>query len=122
MAAALHPVVAGLLCRCPNCGRGPLFTSPFTLRIREACNACSFDLKRVDTGDGPAVFVILIGGGIAVFGMLFTEVAYRPPIWVQLVVWMPLAVVLCLGLLRPFKGALAALQFANKASEFRRGS
>ena len=118
---ALHPVVAGLLCRCPNCGRGPLFTKRLSLRLRETCAACGFDLRQVDTGEGPAVFVILIAGGIAVFGMMFTEAAYRPPIWVHFVVWMPLAVILSLGLLKPFKGLLTALQFVNKASEFRSG-
>ena len=118
-AVARHPIVAGLLCRCPNCGKGDLFTRFFSLRIRQVCSVCAFDLKKVDTGDGPAVFVILIGGGIAVFGMLITEAVYRPPIWVHFVVWMPLAVILCLGLLKPFKGVLCAAQFHNKASEFR---
>lgn len=121
MDKAPNPVVAGLLCRCPNCGKGPLFTKRLSLRIREACAVCNVDLKQVDTGDGPAVFVILIGGSVAVFGMLITEAVYRPPIWVHFVVWMPLAVILCLGLLKPFKGVMAALQFHNHASEFRSG-
>ena len=51
---------------------------------------------------------------------LFTEIAYRPPIWVHLVIWMPMTVVVCLGLLRPFKGAMLAAQFMNKASQARR--
>ncbi|CAN5381064.1 hypothetical protein BH09PSE2_BH09PSE2_08880 [soil metagenome] len=89
----------------------------WSLRVRDACQACGFDLRRVDTGDGPAVFVTLIGGAIAVFGMLFTEAAFHPPIWVHFVFWLPLTVVLCLGLLKQFKGLLVALQFHNKASQ-----
>jgi uncharacterized protein (DUF983 family) len=113
--------VAGLLCRCPHCGRGALFKSRFSLGVREACPVCGFDLRRVDTGDGPAVFVTLIGGGVGVFGMLLTEAFYRPPIWVHFVVWLPLTLLLSLGLLKPFKGVLCALQFANDASESRHG-
>lgn len=121
MSNAPNPVVAGLLGRCPNCGKGPLFTKLFSLRIRQACATCGFDLSRVDTGDGPAVFVILVAGSIAVFGMLITEAVFRPPIWVHFVVWMPLAALLCVGLLKPFKGVMAALQFHHHASEFRSG-
>ena len=77
------------------------------------------DLSKADSGDGPAVFIALIGGGLVCFAALFAEIAYRPPIWVQLVVFMPLALVVCLGLLRPFKGVLVALQFRNRASEAR---
>jgi len=62
------------------------------------------------------VFVIFIAGFIAAFGVLFTEIAFRPPIWVDLV-WLPIAAALCLGLLRPLKGLMIAAQFANKASE-----
>ena len=63
------------------------------------------------------MFIILIVGFIACFGMLFTEIAYRPPIWVELVTWPIVALVLCLAMLRPAKGLLIALQFHNHASE-----
>ena len=50
---------------------------------------------------------------------LVFEVALRPPIWLHMVVWLPLAAALTLLLLRPFKGVLIALQFHNKAEEAR---
>ena len=87
------------------------------LTVNPRCEACGFDLKKADSGDGPAVFVILIGGFVVCFAALFTEVAFHPPIWVHLVLWLPLAVIVCLGLLRPFKSVLIALQFHHKASE-----
>jgi len=49
--------------------------------------------------------------------VLFTEIAFRPPLWVHIVVWLPIAAGLCLVLLRPMKGLMIAAQFANKASE-----
>ena len=112
MPVGVNPIVAGLLCRCPNCGEGPLFAG--FLKVSPRCEACGFDLQKADSGDGPAVFVILIGGFVVCFAALFTEVAFHPPVWVHLVLWLPLAVIVCLGLLRPFKGVLIALQFHHK--------
>ena len=109
------PFIAGALGRCPNCGEGPLFSGFLTVSPR--CSKCGFDLAKSDSGDGPAVFVIFIAGFIAAFGILFTEVAIRPPIWVEGVIWLPIAVLLCVGLLRPFKGLMIAAQFANRASQ-----
>jgi uncharacterized protein (DUF983 family) len=109
------PFIAGALGRCPNCSDGQLFTGFLTVAPR--CAKCGFDLAKADSGDGPAVFVIFIAGFIAAFGVLFTEVAYRPPLWVEAVIWLPVAAVLCLGLLRPLKGLMIAAQFANRASQ-----
>ncbi|WP_422385652.1 DUF983 domain-containing protein [Phenylobacterium parvum] len=113
----MNPLLAGLAGRCPNCGEGQLFRGFLT--VADRCDACGYDLGRADSGDGPAVFVILIGGFIVAFAALFTEIAYRPPIWVHLVVFLPLTVVVCGGLLRPMKGILLAAQFANRAAEAR---
>lgn len=110
-----NPFLAGLAGRCPNCGEGALFEGFLTVSPR--CEACGFDLTKADSGDGPAVFVILIAGFFAAFGVLFTEVLIRPPIWVEIVVWLPIAAVLCLALLRPMKGLMIAAQFRNKASQ-----
>lgn len=115
--AGVNPLLAGLAGRCPNCGEGALFKGFLT--VAERCDACGYDLARADSGDGPAVFVILIGGFIVAFAALFTEIAYRPPIWVHLAVFMLLTVVVCGGLLRPVKGILLAAQFANRAAEAR---
>ncbi len=113
------PYLAGALGRCPNCGDGPLFAG--FLRVAPACTACGFDFKRVDSGDGPAVFVIFIAGFIAAFGVMFTAIFWRhAPIWVSFAIWLPVAAILCFALLRPMKGLMIAAQFANKASEHRR--
>ncbi|ACG76961.1 conserved hypothetical protein [Phenylobacterium zucineum HLK1] len=113
-----HPLLAGAAGRCPNCGEGRLFEG--FLAVAPRCDACGYDLAKADSGDGPAVFVILIAGFVVAFAALFTEVAYSPPVWVHLVLWLPATLVLCLGLLRPLKGLLLAAQFMNKASEARR--
>ncbi len=113
--AKINPIFAGLLCKCPSCGKGPLFAG--FLKVRDRCAACGKDLSRADSGDGPVVFILLIVGAIGCFGLLFTEVAFSPPVWVLLVTWMPLTVALAVGALRPFKGVMVALQFHNDAGE-----
>ena len=110
----LAPFLAGARGRCPACGRGPLFEG--FLKVKSVCAVCGHDLAASDSGDGPAVFVILVVGFIAVFGALFTEIAYRPPIWVPLVIWIPLAAVLCLALLRPMKGLMIAAHVRHRAA------
>jgi len=110
-----HPLLWGALGRCPNCGSGPLFEG--FLGVAAQCSACGYDLRAADSGDGPAVFVILIAGFITAFGALFTMVAYRTSALVTLAIWMPLTLVICLGLLRPTKGVLLAAQFMNKAGQ-----
>jgi uncharacterized protein (DUF983 family) len=112
-----NPILAGLRCRCMNCGRGPLFSG--FLKVAERCRVCGFNLKAADPGDGPAVFVILIVGFLVAFPALIVDVAWRPPVWLEIAVWLPLAAGLCLGLLRPFKGVLVALQFHHHAAEAR---
>lgn len=116
-ASARNPLLAGIAGRCPNCGEGHLFEG--FLKVSPRCEACGFDLAQADSGDGPAVFVILIAGFLVAFGALFTEVAFHPPVWVHLVVWLPATLVVCLVLLRPLKGAMLAAQFMNKASQAR---
>ena len=119
MTDAPNPFLAGLRGRCPNCGEGHLFEG--FLKVSPRCDACGFDLAKADSGDGPAVFVILIAGFVVAFSALITEVAVHPPIWVHLVLWLPATLVICLALLRPTKGLLLASQFKNKASEARHG-
>jgi len=109
------PIARGLRGRCPRCGEGRLFRGFLSLRPR--CEHCGLDFSFADSGDGPAVFVILIGGFLVAFGALFTEFTLHPPIWVTLIIWLPMTLVVCLALLRPTKGVLLAAQFMNKASQ-----
>jgi uncharacterized protein (DUF983 family) len=109
---------AGLLCRCPRCGDGRLFSG--FLKVAAKCNRCGQDFSHADSGDGPAVFIILIAGAIIAFGALYVEFTYRPPYWLHAALWTPLTLILTLGLLRPFKATMIALQFRNKAEEARR--
>jgi uncharacterized protein (DUF983 family) len=115
----VNPVLAGLACRCPACGEGALFDG--YLRVSQACEGCGLDLAAADSGDGPAVFIVLIVGAVVCFSALFTEIAFHPPVWVHLILWLPLAAILVGVLIRPFKGVMLAMQFHHKASEASHG-
>jgi len=106
---------AGITGHCPNCGRGKLFAGYLALASR--CNVCGLDYDFADSGDGPAVFVILVTGSIVVGAALIVEVLYSPPYWVHALAWGSLSIILPLVLLRSFKGVLIALQFKHKAEE-----
>jgi uncharacterized protein (DUF983 family) len=111
------PMRAALLCKCPRCCEGKLFDG--FLALAPECDRCGLDYKFIDAGDGPAVFVILLAGFLVLGLALWVEVTYEPPFWVHLAIFLPLTVAVCLGMLRPFKSAMIALQYYNKAEEGR---
>jgi uncharacterized protein (DUF983 family) len=113
----VDPISVGLKGRCPRCGEGRLFDGFLT--VGEDCSNCGLDYSYADAGDGPAVFVILIVGFIVVGLALWTEVNISPPLWVHLVIWLPLTVALALTALRLIKGVLLTLQYSKQAAEGR---
>jgi uncharacterized protein (DUF983 family) len=114
---SLAPVSAVLRGRCPRCGGGKLFKG--FLGLQPSCSACGLVYDFGESDDGPAVFVVLVGGAIVIGGALWTEVTYAPPMWIEMAVFVPATLIVCLGLLRPFKAILIGLQYATKAGEGR---
>lgn len=111
----VDPIRVGLKGCCPRCGEGRLFDG--LLKLRPRCSACGLDNSFADSGDGPAVFVILIIGFLVVGLALWAEVNYSPPIWLHILMWGPLTVILSLVLLRSLKGVMIALQYRHSAAE-----
>ena len=110
----LQSVLRGLACKCPRCGNDKLFAGFLALRRR--CEACGLDYAFVDTGDGPAVFIIMLAGAIVVACALIVEIKYQPPFWLHAVLWLPLVLATTLLPLRSMKALLIALQFHHKAA------
>ena len=113
--ARVSPFHAGLNCRCPRCGQGALYKS--VLDVNETCGVCGLDLKQADSGDGPAVFIILILGALIVPLALLLESVAAPPLWVHAGIWPLVIIAGAVGLLRPAKALLIALQFKHKAAD-----
>jgi uncharacterized protein (DUF983 family) len=104
--------------RCPRCGKGRLYNG--FLSLPSSCESCGLDYAPFRTGDGPAVFVILIVGAIVAGGALIVEVNYSPPYWLHAVIWGPAILILSLGFLRPLKTWLIVQQYKHSAVEGRR--
>ncbi len=113
----VSPVSAALSGRCPHCGQGRLFKG--FIDVAPCCTVCGLDFEFADAGDGPAVFVSF-GALIVVVGLaLIIDATYEPPIWLLMLILLPLVLVLCLGTLRPIKGLMIGLQYRNKAEQGR---
>ncbi len=100
--------------RCPRCGEGRLFDGFLT--VAPSCQNCGLDFSFADSGDGPAVFIMMIVGFIVVGLALAVEFTFHPPYWLHAVIWIPLVLGLSIGLLRPLKGLMIAQQYRHKAA------
>lgn len=111
------PFATGFACRCPRCGEGRLFKG--FLALEKGCESCGLDYGFIDSGDGPAVFIILIVGFVIVGAAAAVEALFHPAPFVHLLLWIPGTVILALALLRPFKATMIALQYHHRAAEAR---
>ncbi|WP_241671508.1 DUF983 domain-containing protein [Dankookia rubra] len=94
----------GLANRCPFCGVGKVFSGYLT--VTRECSNCHAPLGLLRADDAPPYFTIFLAGHILVPGVLWVEKTYEPPMWLHMVVWLPLFAIICTLLLRPIKGAV----------------
>jgi uncharacterized protein (DUF983 family) len=106
----------GFLGRCPNCGEGKMFRK--FLKVVDRCEVCGEELHHHRADDAPAYFVIAIVGHVVVALAFIVEVAFWPPIWVSLALWLPLTLIMAVALLQPIKGALVGLQWSYRMHGF----
>jgi uncharacterized protein (DUF983 family) len=112
--APLEAAVRGL---CPRCGAPGLFAT--FLRFADRCRLCGLDFAGFNVGDGAAAFLILIVGGLMTLCAVIVELKWSPPLWVHVLIWVPLTLLLTVGSLRVAKGLLLALEYKNAAREGR---
>ena len=87
------------------------------LNLRPGCEACGLHYAFIDTGDGPAVFLIMLAGADVVGSALIVEVSMSQPFWLHAALWLPLILATTLLPMRSMKSLLIALQFHHKAAE-----
>jgi len=102
---------------CPRCGAKTLFAGPASFAPR--CRACGLDYAGFNVGDGPAAFLTLIIGALMLGLALTLEFSLHPPIWVHVLLWLPLTIAAVVYGLRLAKGLLLALEYRNAAREGR---
>lgn len=105
---------AGLRGRCPNCSEGSLFDG--YLKFARECVSCGYDYHKNDIADGPAVFVILAASILVVPFAFVYQIKADAPVWLTLLLFVPLIIGVCLLLLRPFRGLMFAMQVMNNAA------
>lgn len=102
---------------CPQCGAKTLFAGP--ARFDHKCKSCGLDFDQYNVGDGPAAFLTLIIGGLMVALALTVEVTITPPMWVHMLLWIPLTAILVFVGLRMGKAMLLIQEHHKKAAEGR---
>lgn len=100
---------------CPRCGEGRLYKS--VLKPADKCLHCNLDFNFIETGDGPAVFVILIIGFLVTALAMALQVSVSPPLWVHMVIWTPLIIVLAIMGLQFSKSIMITLQYQTRAEQ-----
>jgi len=106
----------GLARRCPDCGKGGIFDG--YIKVKHTCDECGLELFHQRADDAPPYFTMMIVLHFIVSGILIVEKAYSPETWVQMVIWLPAALIFSLVLLPHIKGALIGVQWARRMHGF----
>ncbi|WP_373461700.1 DUF983 domain-containing protein [Sphingomonas sp. SORGH_AS_0879] len=95
---------------------GPLLSTK-VVTFADRCSACGLDFTRFNIGDGPAAFLTLILGTIITIAAIIVELTLHPPLWLHMMIWLPLTAIGVVYTLRLAKGALMAAEYRNEARE-----
>lgn len=108
-------VPAALFGLCPRCGARCLFDG--VAQFAPRCRSCGLDFGKFNVGDGPAAFLTLIIGALITGLALWLELAWQPPFWVHIMLWVPITAAAVVWGLRAGKAALLAAEYQRKARE-----
>ncbi|MBL8641339.1 MAG: DUF983 domain-containing protein [Alphaproteobacteria bacterium] len=115
----LSALITSLSCRCPRCGKGDLFHPGLGhLTLQDKCNTCGLDLKKNDSADGPAVFLIFVLGAILVPLALVFESIFSPPLWLHAFLWGGLALTITIASLKPLKSLVISIQYRHRPADW----
>ena len=109
---------AGLRGLCPRCGAATLFGRHW-IKFEPRCAACGLDFTAFNVGDGPAAFLTLILGTIIMAAAIVLELTVHPPLWLHLLIWLPVTFAGVIWSLRLAKAALLCAEYRNRAEEGR---
>lgn len=88
------------------------------LKVTHTCSVCGTDFSHQKADDAPPYFTILIVGHIVIPLMWVAEREWEWPIWLHMVIWLPMIAILSLWLLPHVKGAVVGLQWAMRMHGF----
>ena len=108
---------AALFGLCPRCSARRLFDG--VAKFAPRCADCGLDYTRFNVGDGPAAFLTLIIGAVVAGLAIWVQIAFEPPFWVHILLWVPLTSLAVVMGLRAGKAALLAIEYRRDAGEGR---
>ena len=103
----LTAIGRGLLGRCPACGQSHIFNG--FLRVATECTNCHAPLGLARADDAPPYFTILVVGHIIIPLLFIVDRMSQFPTWIMSAIFLPLTLILTIGLIRPIKGATVGL-------------
>ncbi len=106
--------------QCPRCRATTLFDG--VIQFAPKCRSCGLDIAAFNVGDGPAAFLTLVIGALVSALAIWVELAFIPPFWVHIVLWVPLTVFAVIAGLRFAKAKLLSAEYRRKAAEARHDS
>ncbi|MGI4733451.1 MAG: DUF983 domain-containing protein [Janthinobacterium lividum] len=107
--------VSGTRGLCPRCAQPTIYAG--LIKFADRCSSCGLDFTQFNVGDGPAAFLTLIIGTVIVAAAVLVQVAYDPPVWVQMLIWVPVTAAAVVACLRVAKGVLLTVEYRQAAHE-----
>lgn len=83
-----HWAAAALFGSCPKCADPTLFEGVAV--IAPKCTSCGLDFVRLSEGDGKGVILTFLIWAALVGVAMVVESAFAPPLWVHVILWVPL--------------------------------
>lgn len=103
-------IARGLRGVCPACGKGRIFAG--FLKVNGTCRDCAAPLGLARADDAPPYFTILLVGHIIVPLLFLVERSWQLPLWLMAAIFLPLTLLLTLGLIQPIKGGTVGLMLS----------
>lgn len=105
-------VSAALSGLCPRCGARTLFAAP--AQLADECAECGLDFLGLERGGRFVGVVTMLLALALMLAALGVDEWLRPPLWLSLVVWLPVTVGGVIGGLRFYKTLWVYHQYAER--------
>jgi uncharacterized protein (DUF983 family) len=101
----------GLTLRCPQCGKGHLFSR--FLKVSEHCDACGADNTIYPSDDAPPYLTLVLVGHVFIPLIFCMDRAWTPALWIMFALWLPLIAAVTIAALPAMKGAVVGFAWAT---------
>ena len=98
---------AALFGMCPHCGERTLFAAPSM--VADGCRVCGGELASLERWGRLAGILTILLTAVIIGAAIALDEAVRPPIWIHLLLWVPITI----------GGVLMALRLLKTAGVYR---